>query len=62
MQTPTDNRHVDKYERKLIGPQPYTKNYRQLRNAEIRRKWSPGKLTNWLPNVKWSAMKSHIHK
>jgi hypothetical protein len=42
--------------RKPKKHQPYTKNYRQLRNAENRRE-----NTNCISNTKWSALKTYIN-
>jgi hypothetical protein len=58
--------HVTTDRGKTRRSQPYTKNYRQLRNAESKGGGvgnSPpqgGKEhTNWLPNTKWSALKTY---
>jgi hypothetical protein len=41
--------------------QPYTKNFRQLRNAESKETVFPGKeLTTWSLNNKESALKTYI--
>lgn len=41
-------------------PQPYTKNHRQLRNAESRRsRLLREERTNWLSNTKWSALRTY---
>jgi hypothetical protein len=57
-----NNRHANMDHRKLWRPQPYTKNYRQLRNARVGVTVFPrdGAL-NWLFSTKWSDLKAHIH-
>lgn len=47
--------------RKPIRPQPYTKNYKQLRNAEHGRKvFSKEEHSNWLSKAKWSVPRAYI--
>jgi hypothetical protein len=44
----------------LTGPQPYTKNYRQLRTTESRRNsLLQEEPPDWLFNTKWPVLQSH---
>lgn len=57
------DRYAKVKEEKLIRPQHYTKNYRQLKKAESRKISLPPReeKSNWLSNTKLSAFKTCIH-
>lgn len=53
--------HIKEDRDKPIRSQTYTKNYKQLRNAEnVEIIFSMEEHTSWLPNTKWSVLKAYI--